>query len=390
VTGTPATGRRRRSLLLILLLLVLVAGAGAAWYYWQGQWYESTGNAYLTGNLVEVSAQIGGSVVWIGPEQNDRVEAGELILRLADGDELQALDLSREELALTVQEVLALHARVERLAAEIKLRSVTHKLAREEYLRRKNLRGRNMVSQEELDAAETRQQETWNLMETARLALQEARVTAGSADLTANARVMAAAARLRASYREWRKTRVVAPVTGEVARRRVQAGQRIQAGTPLFSIAQREGAWIEANFKENQLRNLRPGQPVQISSDLYGGDLVLRGHVASIGSGTGSVFSLLPPQNATGNWIKIVQRVPVRIELEGGFDPAHPLPFGASLEVVVDTRDRSGPRLASTPAAESVASAEVFGYQDEGADELVTEVIAESSRRFTPGAASPQ
>ncbi len=389
MTGAPATGRRRRSLLLILLLLALVAAVGAAWYYWQGQWYESTGNAYLTGNLVEVSAQIGGSVVWIGPEQNDRVEAGELILRLADGDELQALDLSREELALTVQEVLALHAQVERLEAEITLRAVTHKLAREEYLRRKNLRGRNMVSQEELDAAETRQQETWNLMETARLALQEARVTAGSADLTANARVMAAAARLRASYREWRKTRVVAPVTGEIARRRVQAGQRIQPGTPLFSLAQREGAWIEANFKENQLRNLRPGQPVAISSDLYGGDRVLRGRVASIGTGTGSVFSLLPPQNATGNWIKIVQRVPVRIELEGGFDPAHPLPFGASLEVEVDTRDRSGPRLAPAADAGPVASADVFGYQDEGADELVAEVIAEARRRFTPEAEPP-
>jgi len=269
------------------------------------------------------------------------------------------------------------------------LRSVTYGLAKQEYLRRKNLQGRNMVSQEELDAAETRQQETWNLMETARLDLQEARVTAGNADLTANTRVMAAAARLRASYRDWRKTRVVAPISGEIARRRVQAGQRIQPGTPLFSIAQREDAWIEANFKETQLRNLRPGQPVEISSDLYGGAMVLRGRVASIGTGTGSVFSLLPPQNATGNWIKIVQRVPVRIELQGGFDPAHPLPFGASLEVVVDTRDRSGPRLASAPAAGPVASAEVFGYQDEGADELVAEVIAEASRQLTQPDATP-
>lgn len=387
--GAPDTRRRRHSLILILLLLALAAAAVSAWYYWRGRWYESTSNAYVTGNLVEVSAQISGSVVWIGPEQNDRVETGEELLRLADGDELQDLALRKEELALTVQEVLALHAQVERLEAEIQLRSVTHKLAREEYLRRKRLLGRNMVSQEELDAAETRQQETWNLMETARLALQEARVTAGSADLTVNTRVMAAAARLRASYRAWRKTRVVAPVTGEIARRRVQAGQRVEAGIPLFSIAQREGAWIEANFKENQLRNLRPGQPVAISSDLYGGDLVLRGHVASIGTGTGSVFSLLPPQNATGNWIKIVQRVPVRIELEGGFDPAHPLPFGASLGVRVDTHDRSGPRLVPAPDAIPVASAEVFGYQDEGADELVDAVIAEASRRFAPPADPP-
>jgi membrane fusion protein (multidrug efflux system) len=156
----------------------------------------------------------------------------------------------------------------------------------------------------------------------------------------------------------------------------VQAGQRIAEGTPLFSIAERHSAWIEANFKETQLRHIRPGQPVEIRSDLYGTDNILHGRVASIGSGTGSVFSLLPPQNATGNWIKIVQRVPVRIQLDEGFDREHPLPFGASLHVRVDTRDREGPALPPIRTEESVADADIYHYQDEGVEELIAQIIA--------------
>lgn len=367
----------RKGLITFILLLALLAGVGAAaWFFWQARWYATTNNAYLTGNLAEVSAQIGGTVVWIGPEQNDHVTAGQEILRLADGDELAILSLREHELALSVKEVMTLHAQVDRLGAEQRLRAITHKLAREEYQRRKRLFTKNMVSEEELDAAETRQEETLGVLETAQLALQEARVRAGSRELNEHPQVNAAAAKLRSSYRDWRKTRVIAPVDGEIARRRVQAGQRVQPGKPLFSVAQRQAAWVEANFKENQLRHVRPGQPVEITSDLYGDDIHLQGRVHSVGSGTGAVFSLLPPQNATGNWIKIVQRVPVRIELDGGFDRDHPLPFGASLHVSVDTHDRNGPPLLAARDKTPVADADIYHYQDEGADQLVQRIIA--------------
>jgi membrane fusion protein (multidrug efflux system) len=235
-----------------------------------------------------------------------------------------------------------------------------------------------MVSKEELDAARTREAETRVAMETAQLALAKARVRAGTQELTEHPMVMVAAARLRSAYRDWQKSRIIAPVDGEIARRRVQAGQRIAAGTPLFSIAERHSAWVEANFKETQLRYIRPGQPVEIHSDLYGNTLTLRGRVDSIGTGTGSVFSLLPPQNATGNWIKIVQRVPVRIELDEGFDQQLPLPFGASLHVRVNTRERSGPALRMTESVEPVADADIYHYQDEGVDELIAQIIADS------------
>jgi len=376
---SPQPARRKRLISLILILAVIVGASAAAWYFWQGRWFESTDNAYITGNLVEVSAQIGGTVVWIGREQNQTVHRGQEILRLADGDELELLALRENELALAVQDVLTLRAEVDRLQAEQRLKVVTHDLAEDEFKRRQRLFLKNMVSREELDAARTREAETNVALETARLALVKARVRAGRQVLGDHPMVMVAAARLRTAYRDWRKTRIIAPVDGEIARRRAQAGQRIAQGTPLFSIAERGTAWIEANFKETQLRYIRPGQPVEIHSDLYGKEIKLKGRVDSIGIGTGSVFSLLPPQNATGNWIKIVQRVPVRINLEGGFDTAHPLPFGASLAVRVDTHNRSAPAISVRQAAEAVADADIYGYQDEGAEELVARIIASNS-----------
>jgi membrane fusion protein (multidrug efflux system) len=372
---------RRKPIIVSILLISLLCGlGGASWYLWQGQWYETTENAALTGNLVEVSAQIGGSVVWIGVEQNDPVASGQVILRLDDGDAVETLSLREQELALAVQEVMALHAQVDRLDAERRLRATTHELTIDEFQRRKRLFTKNMVSEEELDAAETRQKETLGMLETALLAHREARIRAGNFVLAEHPRVLAAAARLRTSYRDWRKTLLVAPLEGEVARRRVQAGQRIQAGKSLFSVADRRNAWVEANFKEYQLRHIRPGQPVEMYSDLYGESIALAGRVASIGTGTGAVFSLLPPQNATGNWIKIVQRVPVRIELEAGFDPAHPLPFGSSFHVRIDTHDRSGPPLTPRNGTDPVVDTGVYAYQEEGAAELVANIIAAASK----------
>jgi membrane fusion protein (multidrug efflux system) len=371
---------------MIVLLLAAIAGAaGAAWYYWYGRWYETTDNAYLTGNMVEVGSEIQGTVVWIGPEANDRVHQGQEILRLAEGDERENLALRKHELGLAVQEVLTLRAEVSRLEAELRLRGITHQLADQELRRRERLYPKNMVSKEELDSARTREAETRVGLDTARLALEKARVQAGSQALEDHPRVRASAAHLRSAFRDWRKTHIVAPITGEVARRRAQAGQRVSPGTPLFTLVERDRAWVEANFKETQLRHLRPGQPVTLSSDLYGSSMTFEGRVGSIGTGTGSVFSLLPPQNATGNWIKIVQRVPVRIELDGGFDQDHPLPFGASLQARVDTRDRSGPLLLAGSDSEPAAQAEIYGYQDEGVDELIAQVIATHSEAGNQG-----
>ena len=376
MTNSTAKTQSRWLMFSILFIAAAAGAAVAVWYYWEARWYETTDNAYLTGNLIEVSAQIDGTVVWIGPEQNQAVARGQEILRLADGDELELLELRKHELALAVQDVLTLRAEVRRLEAERRLRVVTHDLAEDEFERRKRLYPQNMVSKEELDSAQAREAETRVALETARLALQKAQVRAGAQPLDEHPMVRVAAARVRSAYRDWRKTRVISPADGEIARRRVQAGQSITKGAPLFTIAERDNAWIEANFKETQLRHIRPGQPVEIYSDLYGSDISLKGRVQTIGTGTGSIFSLLPPQNATGNWIKIVQRVPVRIVMDGGFDRQYPLPFGTCIAVRVDTHDRTGQRLQQVDDVAPVADADIYSYLDKGANELVARIIA--------------
>lgn len=374
-SARPARTRRLR-MLIVLLILSLAAGALTLWYLRIAQWREVTDNAYLTGNLVTVAAEIDGTVVRIAREDNETVGPGEELALIEDTDLRVALDTRRQMLVLAVQEVLARREMAERAAAELRLKEITHRLAVDEYERRKRLHARRMLAEEELDAARTRAEETAGELETARHALAEARVRAGSGDVAAHPMVSAAAASLRSAWINLQKTRVPAPVAGVVARRRVQVGQRVMPGTPLFSIAGAGSVWVEANFKESQLRHMRPGQPVSIRSDLYAGEMPLSGRVESIGSGTGSVFAVLPAQNATGNWIKIVQRVPVRIQLDGTPDRERPLPFGASLRVEVDTHDRRGPRLAPPRAAGERESSTAYSGREVGADALVAETIA--------------
>ncbi|MBK6582533.1 MAG: HlyD family efflux transporter periplasmic adaptor subunit [Gammaproteobacteria bacterium] len=381
---TTSPTRRRVTLILMFLVFALAGVAAGLWYWTVGQWRETTDNAYVTGNLVVVSAQVEGTVVSISTEENDVVATGSELLRLGDGDALQELQLRQQELALAVQEVVALRAQVARARAELALREVTKRLAQEEFQRRENLHRRKMLSDEELDTARTRAEETAGELDTARQVLSETNIRAGTGAIETQPLVMAAAARLRPAFRAWQKTHIVAPVDGEVARRRVQLGQRVEAGTPLFSIAERHHAWVEANFKESQLRNVRPGQPVDIRSDLYGDEYRLSGEVESIGTGTGAVFSLLPAQNATGNWIKIVQRVPVRIALTQDHDPDYPLPFGASLNVSIDTHERSGPRVALQRPTAPVAQTDVFDYPTDAAERMIAVIIER-----TAGGAAP-
>ena len=374
----PAVRPRRRVLTLVIIVCLLgaAAGAGALWYLRVGQWRETTDNAYLTGNIVTVAAEVDGPVVEVGVEDNEPVRAGQTIAVIADGDLQLTLDSRKQMLGLAVQEVQARRAQVERARSELALKEITHRLAVDEYERRKRLHARRMLAEEELDASRTRAEETAGELETSRRALTEAEVRAGTGDLAAHPMVTAAASGLRSAWRMLAKARVVSPVAGVVAKRRVQLGQRVAPGTPLFSIAEAGSVWIEANFKENQLRNMRPGQSVRVRSDLYDDELALTGAVESIGSGTGAIFALLPAQNATGNWIKIVQRVPVRIRITGGLDAAHPLPLGAGLHVEVDTHDRNGPRLATVTREGPLGASGVYDDRDAGADEVVAATIA--------------
>jgi membrane fusion protein (multidrug efflux system) len=188
--------------------------------------------------------------------------------------------------------------------------------------------------------------------------------------------VQAAAAKFRAAYLDDERTTLVAPVTGYVAMRSVQLGQRVAPGSPLMAVVPLHQVWIDANFKETQLTHMRIGQPVEIESDVYGGAVTYKGKVESLGIGTGSAFSLLPAQNATGNWIKIVQRIPVRVVFT---DPTqldkHPLRIGMSLNVDVNLHDQNGPMLSQQPPTQPAFSTDVYEKQAAKADAEIAQII---------------
>jgi membrane fusion protein (multidrug efflux system) len=183
------------------------------------------------------------------------------------------------------------------------------------------------------------------------------------------------------AYLNLQRAAIIAPVSGYVAKRSVQLGQRVQPGTPLMTVIPLEQVWVDANFKETQLTHMRLGQPVELTSDLYGNDVTFKGRLASLGLGTGAAFSLLPAQNASGNWIKIVQRVPVRIELDPRQLAEHPLRLGMSMSTDVTIRDQSGPVLPAAVPAKPVLSTQVFARQLRDADAVIARIIRDNLPR---------
>ena len=368
--------RRRKNLVWAALLLAIIAGSLATWYWLIAQWRERTDNAYVQGNLIQVSAKVAGQVVQIAHEEGDQVVAGETLAILASGDADRALEEAKYTLALAASEILSRRAGVDTARAELALRQSSHQLALQEYERRKALVGTKAISQEEVDAARTRMEEAAAELSKAERELTTEQVSAGIGPIDTHPLIRTASERVRDAVRTVNKHRIITPISGTIAKRAVSIGEVIPAGMPIAAVLETGERWVEANFKENQLRHLRPGQPVSAIADLHGDDLPLRGRITHIGAGTGATFSVLPPQNATGNWIKIVQRVPVRIDFEPGQIPAEQLPVGASMTVTVDTHDRSAPSLQSISNLGPVSQDAVFEDLNSGAEAIIAEVLA--------------
>jgi membrane fusion protein (multidrug efflux system) len=200
--------------------------------------------------------------------------------------------------------------------------------------------------------------------------------------------VLAAAAKVREAYLATQRVAMPAPVDGYVAKRTVQLGQRVAAGTPMMSIVPLNQLWVDANFKEVQLRNIRIDQPVKLTADVYGKKVEYSGKVAGLGVGTGSAFALLPAQNATGNWIKVVQRVPVRIALDPEQLKANPLRIGLSMDAEIDITKKTGKMLADAPRGSALTQTQVYSQLDRGADAEVDRIVAANLGRSTPATAA--
>ncbi len=374
--STPRKSSRGLLLRLLGVVVVVAAIGWGFWYFLDGRWYASTDDAYVGGNVVQITPQIAGTVISIGADDGDLVKKGDVLVKLDQANADVALAEAKANLANTVRKVRGLYSNVSGARALVAARKVAVARARADYRRRVALAKSGAISAEELAHAADTLATAESALTTGQQQLETGKVLVDDTVVASHPDVQAAAARLRAAYLNDIRTTLLAPVSGYVAMRSVQLGQSVTPGSALMAVVPLQQVWVDANFKETQLTHMRIGQPVQIDSDVYGSAVTYKGEIASLGVGTGSAFSLLPAQNATGNWIKIVQRIPVRVVFT---DPAqlqkHPLRIGMSLNVEVNLHDQSGPMLAQKPPSKPVLSTDVYRQQLAKADQLIEQTI---------------
>jgi membrane fusion protein (multidrug efflux system) len=390
-TPNPALAQNRRKGLTLIAAAVLLSGVGwGVWHWMHGRHQEATDNAYVAGNLIQITPQVGGTVVAVLADDTDFVTAGQPLIRLDAADAQLAQSQAEAQLAQTLREVRTVFANNATLHAQVSLREADLARAQADVQRseadvqrRAPLVADGAVGQEELAHVRTQLTAAKSAELAARAAVLAARQqlaanqtqTDGTTP-AAHPSVQRAATRVRETSLAVQRVTLLAPSEGQIARRSVQLGQRVQAGTPVMTLVDMKHLWVDANFKEGQLPNLRIGQPAELTSDVYGDKVHYHGTVVGLGAGTGSAFALLPAQNATGNWIKVVQRVPVRIALDAAELAEHPLRVGLSMEVTVDTQDQSGKALSDVPRTEPVAQTQVFDAQERAAETEVQRVLS--------------
>lgn len=377
--STPSrSGQRKKSLLMFLILLIIAASGAYYWHFHYAIWQESTDDAYASGNLVQITPETAGTVTRIAADDGDFVQKGQAMVSFDQSDALLAQENAEAGLAQTVRQVRSLFNNVEQAKAVVAERKIALQKAEADVQRRKNMVKAGGLSQEELVHAQDVVSTAEKSLAAAQQQLKSQQVLVNNTTVTTHPLVKSAVSKLRQAYLEKQRTVMIAPVSGHIARRNVQVGQRVTPGATLMAIVPLEQVWVDANFKETQLTQMRIGQPALVTADLYGDKIQYHGKVESLGIGTGSAFSLLPAQNATGNWIKVVQRLPVRIQLDPVELKKHPLRIGLSMMVEVDLHNTDGALLAETMPHQARYQTDVYGQQLAGIDAVIEKIIADN------------
>ena len=373
--ATP-DANKRRNVLLGMTALFIVAGIAYGIYYTTVLTQrETTDNAYVGGNMITLTSQVSGNVQEIRADETQMVKAGVEVIKLDSLDAELNLRQAESKLGATVRQLRQRYADVAQYEAAIEQRKLVLQQAEDDLARRAPLAADHTVSAEEVTHARQTVAEAKAALAVAQSQLEAARSGVAGVDIVNNPSVQSAKADFLVAWVAARRNAILAPASDYVAKRSVQVGAHIVPGTALLSIVPLDQLWIDANFKESELRNLRIGQPVKIEADIYGGKVEYHGKLVGLAAGTGSAFSLLPAQNATGNWIKIVQRVPVRITLDPKELAEHPLRIGLSTEVTVDTHDRDGAVLGAPASAAAVYSTEALGQPVAEAEVMAKNII---------------
>lgn len=383
-TATPAPAApaapNRRPLLVLGAIALLAAVGWTAYYVAFMRGHVTTDDAYVNGNLVRLTPQVSGTVIAIDTDETQFVHRGEILVQLDPHDTEVALAQAKASLAQTVRDVQQLFAEGARDEAIVETQQVQLAQANEDLARDRPLIAVHGVSQETLQHEQNTVQSAHAAVRQAQATLASTRAAIAGTTPETHPRVLQSEAALRNAWLAAARTRVVAPVSGYVVRRSVQLGQQVTPATEMLAIVPVDSMWVDANFKENELSGLRIGQPVSVSADMYGSRVHYHGRVLGLTPGTGSALAVLPAQNASGNWIKIVQRLPVRIGLEPQELESHPLFLGLSTAVSVDVHDQKGAALSRQPAWPVALNTDVYAGQDAGADAAINEILAANLR----------
>ncbi|WP_312458106.1 multidrug efflux MFS transporter periplasmic adaptor subunit EmrA [Pseudescherichia sp.] len=352
-------GKRTRILLILALLFIVIAVAYGIYWFLVLRHHEETDDAYVAGNQVQIMAQVSGSVTKVWADNTDFVKQGDVLVTLDPTDAQQAFEKAQTELASSVRQTRQLMINSKQYQANIEVQKTALAQAQSDLNRRVPLGTANLIGREELQHARDAVASAQAQLDVAVQQYNANQAMILGTRLEDQPAVKQAATEVRNAWLALQRTKIVSPMTGYVSRRAVQPGAQISPSTALMAVVPASGLWVDANFKETQLAHMRIGQSATVVSDIYGDEVTYTGKVVGLDMGTGSAFSLLPAQNATGNWIKVVQRLPVRIELDANQLSQHPLRIGLSTLVTVDTSNSDGQVLASqartTPAYESNA-----------------------------------
>jgi len=379
MSDTTDTPNRQRRFWFLVLGAVVLGAALIYGIYWlvYARYFETTDDAYVGGNVVTITSKENATVLALHADNTQTVKQGQLLIEMDPAIPTVNLQAAQANLARVVRNVKAQFSKSDSGAAQLNQTRVALAQAEDDYARRQKAYDTQSVSGEELAHARDAVAAARAAVTAAEGGLSQTNASIEGTDIAHNPEVLAAEAQLRAAAIAYGHMRIIAPLDGVVAQRTVQAGQQVAAGTPLMAVVPLSHVWIDANFKEVQLARMRVGQPVTVKADIYGGSVTYHGNIEGLGAGSGSAFALLPPQNASGNWIKIVQRVPVRIALDPKEVAAHPLRVGLSVAASVDVRDQSGPVVTQT-VGPGVTRANTGEDSGPVADEMIARILSEN------------
>lgn len=385
---SPSTTLRKRLLIILAISCISIGVIYLIYWMFQGRFLETTDDAYVGGNQVQVMSQISGKVVDILADETDYVSENETLLKLDDVDAQINLKEAEAQLALTVRQVSQLYNNVHEMESDVSVQQSKLQQTAQDLKRREGLVVNKTISEEELQHAKIAYDEAKHSLELSQHKLQAGIDLIANTDLYHHPQITQAAAKVRDTYIALQRTIIYAPESGYIAKRSVEIGQQVNPNTVLMVIVPLNQIWINANYKESQLKYFRIGQPVEIIADVYGGDVVYHGKVIGLSPGTGGTFDLLPPQNATGNWIKVVQRVPVRIAIDTALLHKYPLQLGLSVTTTIDTHDRQGKKLMAISQSRIVSETRSENADLQQAEALIKKII-ETNAKNTSYTATP-